>query len=62
VWLVYVLLGDIGAVLYVHDVSKGIRENILSNLPVHSTISLLVRWAMACVSEIFTHICSYLCT
>eukprot|EP01032_Pedospumella_encystans_P017187 gene17187-19595_t len=49
VWLVYVLLGDIGAVLYVHDVSHGIRENILSNLPVHSTISLLVRWAMACV-------------
>ena len=52
VWLVYVLLGDIGAVLYVHDVSHGIRENILSNLPVHSTISLLVRWAMACVSVV----------
>ncbi len=63
VWLVYVLLGDIGAVLYVHDVSKGIRENILSNLPVHSTISLLVRWAMACVSENYTLIfaCNHVC-
>lgn len=50
VWLVYVLLGDIGAVLYVHDVEKGIGENILGNLPLHSVISLLVRWAMACVS------------
>ena len=50
VWLVYVLLGNIGAVLYVHDGKEGVRENILSNLPVHSSIALLVRWAMACVS------------
>lgn len=50
VWAIYVFLGDLGAILYVHDTNKGISENILSNLPVHSTISLLVRWAMACVS------------
>jgi len=53
VWLVYVVLGDVGAVLFIHDTSRGIRENILSNLPMHSTISLLVRWAMACVSAFF---------
>lgn len=50
VWAIYVFLGDLGAVLYVHDKGKGISENILSNLPVHSTIALMVRWAMACVS------------
>jgi amino acid permease len=50
VWAVYVLLGDVGAALYVHDPDGGIGENILSNLPVNSTIALMVRWAMACVS------------
>jgi hypothetical protein len=46
-----VLLGDVGAALYVHDPEGGIGENILSNLPVDSTIALMVRWAMACVSS-----------
>jgi amino acid permease len=49
VWAVYVVLGDVGAVLYVHD-PQGIQENILGNLPLRSTVALMVRCAMACVS------------
>jgi amino acid permease len=50
VWALYTLFGDLGALLYAHDTARGIGENVLSNLPVHSSLSLLVRWAMACVS------------
>eukprot|EP01032_Pedospumella_encystans_P014428 gene14428-16568_t len=50
VWFVYVLLGDVGAILFVHDIAKGIRDNILSNLPVDSFVAFLVRLAMAGVA------------
>lgn len=49
VWAVYAVLGDLGAMLYMHD-PQGIKENILGNLPVNSALTLVVRWAMACVS------------
>eukprot|EP00428_Durinskia_dybowskii_P061330 CAMPEP_0170369330 /NCGR_PEP_ID=MMETSP0117_2-20130122/7925_1 /TAXON_ID=400756 /ORGANISM="Durinskia baltica, Strain CSIRO CS-38" /LENGTH=320 /DNA_ID=CAMNT_0010624041 /DNA_START=816 /DNA_END=1778 /DNA_ORIENTATION=+ len=49
VWLLYSLFGDLGAILYSFDESGGISENILTNLPVSSFTSLMVRWAMACV-------------
>ena len=49
-WFVYVLLGDVGAVLYVQD-ADGIRDNVLSNLPVDSFTALVVRLAMTMVSE-----------
>jgi amino acid permease len=49
VWFVYVLLGDVGAILYVHS-AVGIKDNILSNLPTDSFVALLVRLAMTGVS------------
>jgi amino acid permease len=48
VWAVYMLFGDVGAFLYVHDV-VGIKDNILSNLPTDSFVALLVRLAMTAV-------------
>lgn len=50
VWFVYVLLGDLGSILYVKD-SAGIHDNILSNLPVNSFSALLVRLAMTGVRQ-----------
>ena len=50
VWFVYVLLGDVGALLYV-EAAAGIRDNILSNLPTDSFVALLVRLAMTAVSK-----------
>ena len=52
VWFVYVLLGDMGALLYVQSES-GIRDNILSNLPVDSFVALVVRLAMTAVSRCY---------
>lgn len=49
VWFLYVLLGDVGAILYVHD-PVGIKGNILSNLPTDSFTARMVRLAMTGVS------------
>lgn len=49
VWAVYTLFGDLGALLYAQD-ARGIKDNILSNLPTDSFIALLVRLAMTGVS------------
>ena len=49
VWFVYVLIGDMGSFLYIHDLA-GIKDNILSNLPQQSFAASLVRLSMACVS------------
>lgn len=51
VWFMYVLLGDLGAILYVKD-AVGIKDNILSNLPVDSYFAFIVRLAMTGVSII----------
>lgn len=48
VWLMYVIIADGAALLYIHD-PQGIHENILSNLPQHSLIAALVRIMMAFV-------------
>lgn len=48
VWIVYILVGDLGAMLYIND-PKGIRDNILSNLPENSSAATLVRISMASV-------------
>ena len=50
VWLLYAVLGDLGAILYVHS-EQGIRDNILNNLPSDSYVSLLVKISMASVSH-----------
>lgn len=54
VWFMYVLLGDLGAVLYVHA-DVGIKDNILSNLPTDSLAARMVRLAMTGVSVIFVN-------
>jgi len=50
VWLMYTLLGDVGAILYNHS-TYGIRDNILGNLPTDSAVALLVRIAMCGVRD-----------
>lgn len=45
VWVVYVLFGDLGALLYAHD-PAGVKDNILANLPTDSFVALLVRLTM----------------
>ena len=48
VWLVYVIVGDGIAFLFVHD-ERGIDSNILRNLPLDDTCAHIVRFAMALV-------------
>lgn len=48
VWVLYVLVGDGGALLYIHH-PEGIHDNILANLPSTSIATLLVRLSMASV-------------
>lgn len=48
VWSIYVIIGDIAAMLYLHD-SYGISDNILTNLPENSISASLVRLSMALV-------------
>lgn len=51
VWLLYALLGEFGALLYVHDSAHhGVKDNVLSNLPQQSGTAVLVRIAIAAVS------------
>lgn len=51
VWFVYVLFGDLGAMLYIHD-SIGISDNILRNLPINSFAAVVVRLAMTGVRKL----------
>jgi hypothetical protein len=60
VWFMYVLLGDAGAILYVHS-AAGIRDNILSNLPLNSGVSLIVRLAMTTVCKTAPVDSGYVC-
>lgn len=48
VWVFYVLIGDLGALFYVHS-PQGVLENVLSDLPVSSPLALSVRVCMAMV-------------
>ena len=48
VWTVYVVIGDLGALLYVHS-AQGVAENVLSDLPMSSPLALAVRLCMAMV-------------
>ncbi|RYG66094.1 hypothetical protein EON64_10545, partial [archaeon] len=48
VWTVYVLIGDLGALFYVHS-ERGVQENVLSDLPLASPLALGVRLCMAMV-------------
>ena len=48
IWFVYMVLGEGGAILYIHA-PLGIRGNILSNLPADSPTAVVVRCAMALV-------------
>ncbi len=49
VWIVYTIIGEIGAILYIHDF-QGIKDNILRNLPESEAASSIVRITMALVS------------
>jgi amino acid permease len=49
VTIFYALIGDTLALVYAQDVA-GIDQNILHNLPIHSTPAILVRFALAIVS------------
>lgn len=51
VWVVYTLIGELGAILYIHDV-EGIKDNILRNLPESEFASSIVRISMALVSVV----------
>ncbi len=48
VWMIYVILGDGVAFLFVHD-ERGINSNILRNLPINDVSAHVVRFAMALV-------------
>lgn len=48
VWSVYVAIGDLASILYLHD-PQGISDNILTNLPEDSIAASLVRLSMALV-------------
>lgn len=48
VWAIYVVIGDAGSLLYLHD-PDGISDNILINLPEKSLAAALVRLSMALV-------------
>lgn len=50
VWLVYAIVGDVGALLFLHH-PDGISDNILYDLPQDSFVAMLVRLSMAAVSE-----------
>lgn len=51
VWSLYILIGNVGAVLYIFDEEHGgIKENILNNLPSNTYISNTVRFCMGFVS------------
>jgi amino acid permease len=56
VWVVYTVIGEIGAILYVHDV-EGIKDNILRNLPEEEYASSIVRISMALVRRKFKITC-----
>lgn len=46
VWIVYVIVGDGLAILYIND-PNGLQENMLKNLPESSSIATIVRITMA---------------
>jgi amino acid permease len=50
VTIFYTLIGDTLAVVYAPS-EGGINQNILHNLPIHSTPAIIVRFALAIVSE-----------
>jgi amino acid permease len=52
VWIVYVIIGNVSAMLYIHD-DNGIQDNILKNLPKDSLLLTIIKLSMALVSFFF---------
>jgi solute carrier family 36 (proton-coupled amino acid transporter) len=48
VWFVYAVIGNVGAILFIHD-PTGIKDNILRNLPANQAASSIVNFSMALV-------------